>query len=63
MTITDVDASDTHSVTFEGLCADAAGTPLSVDLATLEQEGGTTTVDVYDADGTLIGKLELVYTK
>ena len=63
VTITDVDASDTHSVTFEGLCADAAGTPLSVDLATLEQEGGTTTVDVYDADGTLIGKLELVYTK
>ena len=63
VTITDVDASDTHSVTFEGLRADAAGTPLSVDLATLEQEGGTTTVDVYDADGTLIGKLELVYTK
>ena len=63
VTITDVDASDTHSVTFEGLCADAAGTPLSVDLATLEQEGGTTTVDVYDADGTLIGKLELVYAK
>ena len=63
VTIKDVDASDTHSVTFEGLCADAAGTPLSVDLATLEQEGGTTTVDVYDADGTLIGKLELVYTK
>ena len=63
VTITDVDASDTHSVTFEGLRADVAGTPLSVDLATLEQEGGTTTVDVYDADGTLIGKLELVYTK
>ena len=63
VTITDVDTSDTHSVTFEGLRADAAGTPLSVDLATLEQEGGTTTVDVYDADGTLIGKLELVYTK
>ena len=63
VTITDVDASDAHSVTFEGLRADAAGTPLSVDLATLEQEGGTTTVDVYDADGTLIGKLELVYTK
>ena len=63
VTITDVDASDTHSVTFEGLRADAASTPLSVDLATLEQEGGTTTVDVYDADGTLIGKLELVYTK
>ena len=63
VTITDVDASDTHSVTFEGLRAYAAGTPLSVDLATLEQEGGTTTVDVYDADGTLIGKLELVYTK
>ena len=63
VTITDVDASDTHSVTFEGLRADAAVTPLSVDLATLEQEGGTTTVDVYDADGTLIGKLELVYTK
>ena len=63
VTITDVDASDTHSVTFEGLRADAAGTPLSVDLATLEQEGGTTTVDVYDAGGTLIGKLELVYTK
>ena len=63
VTITDVDASDTHSVTFEGLRADAAGTPLSVDLATLEQEGGTTTVDVYDADGTLIGKLELAYTK
>ena len=63
VTITDVDASDTHSVTFEGLRADAAGTPLSVDLATLEQEGGTTTVDVYDADGTLIGKLELVYAK
>ena len=63
VTITDVDASDTHSVTFEGLRADAADTPLSVDLATLEQEGGTTTVDVYDADGTLIGKLELVYAK
>ena len=63
VTITDVDTSDTHSVTFEGLRADAAGTPLSVDLATLEQEGGTTTVDVYDADGTLIGKLELVYAK
>ena len=63
VTITDVDASDAHSVTFEGLRADAAVTPLSVDLATLEQEGGTTTVDVYDADGTLIGKLELVYTK
>ena len=63
VTITDVDASDAHSVTFEGLRADAADTPLSVDLATLEQEGGTTTVDVYDADGTLIGKLELVYTK
>ena len=63
VTITDVDASDAHSVTFEGLRADAAGPPLSVDLATLEQEGGTTTVDVYDADGTLIGKLELVYTK
>ena len=63
VTITDVDASDAHSVTFEGLRADAAGTPLSVDLATLEQEGGTTTVDVYDADGTLIGKLELAYTK
>ena len=63
VTITDVDTSDTHSVTFEGLRADAAGTPLSVDLATLEQEGGTTTVDVYNADGTLIGKLELVYTK
>ena len=63
VTITDVDTSDAHSVTFEGLRADAAGTPLSVDLATLEQEGGTTTVDVYDADGTLIGKLELVYTK
>ena len=63
VTITDVDASDAHSVTFEGLRADAAGIPLSVDLATLEQEGGTTTVDVYDADGTLIGKLELVYTK
>ena len=63
VTITDVDTSDTHSVTFEGLRADAAGIPLSVDLATLEQEGGTTTVDVYDADGTLIGKLELVYTK
>ena len=63
VTITDVDTSDTHSVTFEGLHADAAGTPLSVDLATLEQEGGTTTVNVYDADGTLIGKLELVYAK
>ena len=63
VTITDVDTSDAHSVTFEGLRADAAGTPLSVDLATLEQEGGTTTVDVYDADGTLIGKLELAYTK
>ena len=63
VTITDVDASDAHSVTFEGLRADAAGTPLSVDLATLEQEGGTTTVNVYDADGTLIGKLELAYTK
>ena len=63
VTITDVDASDAHSVTFEGLRADAAVTPLSVDLTTLEQEGGTTTVDVYDADGTLIGKLELVYTK
>ena len=62
VTITDVDTTDTHDVTFEGL-QNAAGTPLSVDLATLEQEGGTTTVDVYDADGTLIGKLELVYTK
>ncbi|WP_418730643.1 VCBS domain-containing protein [Desulfovibrio sp.] len=62
VTIKDVDTTDTHDVTFEGL-QNAAGTPLSVDLATLEQEGGTTTVDVYDADGTLIGKLELVYTK
>ena len=62
VTITDVDTRDTHSVTFEGL-QDAAGTPLSVDLATLEQQGGTTTLEVYGADGKLIGKLELEYTK
>ena len=62
VTIKDVDTTDTHDVTFEGL-QNAAGTPLSVDLATLAQEGGTTTVDVYDANGTLIGKLELVYSK
>ena len=62
VTITDVDASDTHSVTFEGL-QDAAGAPLSVDLATLEQQGGTTTLEVYGADGKLLGKLELEYTK
>ena len=62
VTIKDVDTTDTHDVTFEGL-QNAAETPLSVDLATLAQEGGTTTVDVYDANGTLIGKLELVYSK
>ena len=62
VTITDVDTRDTHSVTFEGL-QDAAGTPLSVDLATLEQQGGTTTLEVYGAAGKLIGKLELEYTK
>ena len=48
---------------FERSLQDAAGAPLSVDLATLEQQGGTTTLEVYGADGKLIGKLELEYTK
>ena len=66
VTITDVDASDTHDVTFNGLYGKDAGTgevtPLSVE--NVEGLKGTegTTLAVYNAEGEKIGELTLTYT-
>ena len=60
LVFTDADVQDTHSVTFEGLCADADGKALTVDLDNLTEEGKT--IDVYQ-DGQKVGTLELTYTE
>ena len=60
LVFTDADVQDTHSVTFEGLCADADGKALTVELDSLTEEGKT--VDVYQG-GQKIGTLELHYAK
>ena len=60
LVFTDADVQDTHSVTFEGLCADADGKALTVDLDNLTEEGKT--IDVYQ-DGQKVGTLELTYIK
>lgn len=66
VTITDVDATDTHDVTFNGLYGKDAGTgdvtPLSVEnVEGLKRTEGTT-LAVYNAEGEKIGELTLTYT-
>ena len=65
VTITDVDASDTHEVTFTGLYGSEEGEDgdfLKVDLKDgLPPDGKT--LPVYNAEGTKIGDLKLTYTK
>ena len=64
VTITDVDTSDTHEVTFTGLYGSAEdatnGTALQVDLTKLENGKP---LDVFNAKGEKIGELTLTYTK
>ena len=55
----DVDTSDTHTMTFDDLYADDKKTPLSVDTANMP-EGS---VSVYNAEGVLVGTLALQFTK
>ena len=65
VTITDVDTSDTHEMTFTGLYGSkegADGDLLKVDLKDgLPPEGKT--LPVYNVEGTKIGDLKLTYTK
>ena len=56
LAFTDVDVRDAHSVTFDGLNADAAGTPLTV--SNVEGLAGATEVPVW-RDGLQIGTLTL----
>ena len=58
LAFTDADVRDAHSVTFGGLSADAAGTPLTV--PNVEGLTGDTEVPVY-RDGLQIGTLTLSY--
>ena len=58
LAFTDADVRDAHSVTFGGLSADAAGTPLMV--PDVEGLAGDTEVPVY-RDGLQIGTLTLSY--
>ena len=64
VTITDVDTTDTHDVTFTGLYGSAEdatnGTALQVDLTKLENGKP---LDVFNAAGEKIGELELTYTE
>ena len=55
----DVDTSDTHTVTFDDLYAEGGKTPLSVDTANMP-EGS---VSVYNAEGVLVGTLAWQFTK
>ena len=59
LVFSDVDTSDTHTVTFDDLYADDKKTPLSVDTANMP-EGS---VSVYNAEGVLVGTLALQFTK
>ena len=67
VTITDVDTTDTHDVTFTGLYGSAGaegGGLLKVDLETLKDTpDGTKTLDVFNAAGEKIGELTLTYSK
>ncbi|MCI7372648.1 MAG: VCBS domain-containing protein [Desulfovibrio piger] len=70
VTITDVDATDTHDVTFTGLYGSEEGAGaeggglLKVDLETLKDTpDGTKTLDVFNAAGEKIGELTLTYSK
>ena len=59
LVFSDVDTSDTHTVTFDGLYTEGGKTPLSVDTANMP-EGS---VSVYNAEGVLVGTLALQFTK
>ena len=70
VTITDVDTTDTHDVTFTGLYGSEEGAGaeggglLKVDLETLKDTpDGTKTLDVFNAAGEKIGELTLTYSK
>ena len=70
VTITDVDTTDTHDVTFTGLYGSGEGAGaeggglLKVALETLKDTpDGTKTLDVFNAAGEKIGELTLTYSK
>ncbi len=57
LTFSDIDANDTHTVTFNGL-KDADGNNLTVNTGSAPQS-----VDVYDAAGNLIGSMSFTYAQ
>ena len=59
LVFSDVDTSDTHTVTFDGLYTEGGKTPLSVDTANMPKGS----VSVYNAEGVLVGTLALQFTK
>lgn len=59
LVFSDVDTSDTHTVTFDRLYTEGGKTPLSVDTANMPKGS----VSVYNAEGVLVGTLALRFTK